>query len=152
MTLADVIARVESDGNQYAQRFERLHLGVSGSALLNRIATINRCSNATADVYASLSHGLFQIMGFRLYGDRTKDSRNIGYEKSLGVFMNSPEEQTTVFMDYARRAEILFTPDELLTEPVKLARFAERYNGPANVVEYSQRVLGAIRALLIPPR
>ena len=145
MELADVIAQLESNGNQYAQRFERLHLGASSRGLLARIATANKCSSATADVFAAMSHGLYQIMGFRLYGDPSTNKKNLGYTGSIASFLAQPTTQKILFYRYCEQSEILFSIDELITDAVKRAKFAEVYNGPENVSAYSTRILAAIR-------
>lgn len=150
MDLADVVAQVESNGNQYAQRFERLHLGASLPPLLSRIVAANRCSQATADVYAAMSHGLFQIMGFRLYGDSNRDPRNLDYNGSISKYLASPSVQRESFEKYCRQNHILFSVGDLIQDAAKRSRFAELYNGPANVSEYSSRLLAAIRAGTTP--
>lgn len=146
MDLADVISQVESNGNQFLQRFERLHLGASGPALLGRIMSANRCSQPTADVYASMSHGLFQIMGFRLYGDAARDRRNLEYGGSVAQYLASVPAQKNSFEKYCRQNGIHFTVGELIQDAVKRARFAEIYNGPRDVALYSSRILAAIHA------
>lgn len=150
MELADVIAKVESGGNQWAQRFERLHLGASSPQLLARISSANKCSQATADVYAAMSHGLFQLMGFRLYGDPQRDRRNLNYSGTVAAFMNSAELQREYFRKYCDQNGILFTVDDLIRDAVKRSKFAEVYNGPANIPNYSTQILAAIRSGPIP--
>lgn len=150
MELADVIAKVESNGNQFAQRFERLHLGASPSPLLGRIANANKCSTATADVYAAMSHGYFQLMGFRLYGEPSRDPRNVGYTGSVAAFLNDAGKQRELFRRYCEQNKIAFTVGEIISDPVKRSRFASIYNGPANVAEYSTRILAAIHAGTTP--
>src|SRR5258707_128223 len=129
MELADVIARIESSGNQWAQRFERLHLGASGPTLLSRIVAANKCSDATADVYASMSHGLFQLMGFRLYGDPARDTRNLGYAGSVWGFLADANLQRQFFTTYCERNGIAISVGDLIRDAAARARFATIYNG-----------------------
>src|SRR5690349_1074040 len=92
MELADVVAKVESGGNQFAQRFERLHLGATNQGTIARIMVAHdrKISAGTADVYAAMSHGLFQIMGFELWGPL------IAYDRPLWQFMNSADDQKMI--------------------------------------------------------
>lgn len=147
MELADVIERIESSGNQYAQRFERLHLGVSKPALLAAIQAANRCSIATADVFASMSHGLYQLMGFRLYGDPKETHKNFGYRGGIVAFLNDRTLQRSLFTGYVVAAGVNFSIAELISDPAKRAKFAEEYNGPGAIADYSQKILSAIRSL-----
>lgn len=147
MEVADIISRIESSGDQYAQRFERLHLGVSSPALLAVIMAANKCSQGTADVYAAMSHGLFQLMGFRLYGDQTRDKRNVGYRGRLIDYLMDADLQRKMFAQYCRAAAIDFTPSDLAGNAALREKFALEYNGPADVADYADRIRAACIAL-----
>lgn len=146
MNLADVIAMIESGGNQYAQRFERAHLG-EHAELISIIGPANRISIATADVYAAMSHGLFQIMGFRLYGDKSASPRNLGYAGSLWKFLTDADLQREYFALYCARTKIDFTVDQLRADETRRALFAREYNGPGNVAAYSKKLLDTIERM-----
>lgn len=149
MNIAAVIARVESAGNQYAQRFEKLHLGVTSQSTLKRIVATHhgRISSNTADVYASMSHGLYQIMGFELWGPVML------YPKTLWEFLTSPDEQNAALAKFLELDGFKkLTVDDLRMQGTR-DHFAHLYNGPNNVAEYSARILKAITdldALTIP--
>lgn len=92
-------------------------------------------------------------MGFRLYGDSQRDPRNLDYSGSIAAYLGSATLQRSTFEKYCRQNNVLFTVGELIQDAAKRARFAETYNGPANVSEYSTRLLAAIRAgsTALPP-
>jgi hypothetical protein len=141
MDLATVIAQVESSGNQYAQRFEKLHLGATRSSIIVRTMAHNGCSLATADVYCAMSHGLFQIMGYMLYGDA------IAYDKSLWTFMTDRNEQVAVFNKFLKLDLLDEFNVEDFANDKKARTFASLYNGPNNTDEYIARIRAAIIAL-----
>lgn len=143
MELAKVIALVESNNNQFAQRFERLHLGATNPGTIARIikAHDNKISMATADVYAAMSHGLFQLMGFQLYGPVLK------YTKPLWTFLNSRDEQLAALQLYLTADNLQTLTAEDLKQQATRDHFALCYNGPGNVAAYSVRLLSAVGAL-----
>lgn len=146
LAVADVISRIESDNNQYAQRFEKLHLGVTKPSVLTRIINAHggpgRISRNTADCYASMSHGMFQLMGFNLYGDK------LGHTKPLWSFMNDKALQRETFERYRILWGLqMFTVSDLKYDSVKREHFAREYNGPNNVADYGAKILVAIAAL-----
>ena len=96
MQIADVIAHIESSGIQWVQRFEPVQYKASSSGLRAKVARFNNCSLPTADVYCAMSHGLYQIMGFNLYGAA------LNYQKSVFEFLNSPADQLAMFNAYLR--------------------------------------------------
>lgn len=142
MDIADVIAQVETGQKQYAQRFEQLHYKVSNPGLVARVVRVNDVSLNTADVYLAMSHGLFQIMGYELYGDK------IAYQKPLWEFMISIAEQRAVFWKFLALDHLdHYTADTLRDDPAGRGIFARLYNGPANIPEYSQRIVDSIAFL-----
>lgn len=148
MNLADIIAHIESNNNQYAQRFEKLHLGASSPTLLSNIVKAHggQLSLNTADVYAAMSHGLFQIMGFRLWGDASRDTRNLSYKGTLWDFLINTDLQRSLFQSYCEQNAIAFRPEQL-EETVVRENFATIYNGPGNVEVYADRIAVALHAL-----
>ena len=144
ITLAQVIARVESADNPYALRFEPatyLNIGQSRFDLARAAAkSVNKCSIDTANVILSTSWGRFQIMGFNLYAKATH---------CVGEYMASDAAQLFALSDML--APWAMSPDDnadwILTNPQRVASLATRYNGPGNVADYSALLVAAYKAL-----
>lgn len=146
LAVADIIGRIESGGNQYAQRFEKLHLGVTKPSVITRIINshggLAKISRSTADCYASMSHGAYQLMGFNLYGDK------IGCARPLWEFMNDKALQRETFERYLILWGLqMFSVSDLKHDTAKREHFAREYNGPNNIPDYSARIIAAIAAL-----
>lgn len=144
--IADVIASIESSGNQFAQRFEKLHQGTTRASVINNIIAAHggpgKLSDATADIYAACSHGLFQIMGYMLYGP------TIDYHKPLWVFLTQASEQKAVFNKFLMLDNLdKLTIDDLKNDHVKRDHFAALYNGPGDIADYSAKMLATITQL-----
>jgi len=141
-TLARVIATVESGPFPYAMRFENSlwdHPAQMPSASIRPAMVANRCNAVTAQMICATSWGLFQIMGFNLYG-------SLGLTIAIGPFLFDTEQQFNAFNKFVRlngfdAANFDFT-DEALVE-----RFSRSYNGPGDVANYSQKMLRAYRNL-----
>lgn len=138
MKLPDLIARVESAGRPWAMRFEPAVWERRGkhASMINAwepAKRANHCSGATADVINATSWGLYQIMGFNLYG-------RLGLDIPVGEFLAHPEVQFSAFRMYCERARI-WTPDDVpLTDDLWLHRFAVAYNGPGAPDAYVKRM------------
>lgn len=143
MDLATIIGTIESDMDRRAMRFEPVVYGRNIHPDANEIAVkihqINRCSLATASVIYSTSWGIFQFMGFTIYG--------LGYDKHIIDFIDSPEDQGKLFDQYLSKNSIAFSIDELKNDLGKRQLFALHYNGPGNVDDYADRILKAIQIL-----
>ena len=145
ITLAQVIARVESADNPYALRFEPatyLNIGQSRFDIARERAKLaNKVSTDTANVILSTSWGRFQIMGFNLYAK----------ESTPGIIAFAVSDSAQKIALASMLAPWAMSPDEdaswILSSPDRLAAFATRYNGPGNVADYSLRLVGAYKAL-----
>ena len=135
LDLPRLIARVESADNQWAMRseqhvFERRKFN---SALMDVTVKANRCSRYTARWILSTSWGLYQIMGFNLYGF-------LGWKKPVGELLASSFEQCNLFMHYCDTNGIWRAGDPREADDVWLLRFATAYNGPGAPLVYRGRM------------
>ncbi len=80
-------------------------------------------------------------MGFNLY-----DKDLCDYRSSIVDFLYSKVAQCAALSKFLKADLIGYEPRELL-DPVKRAHFAEKYNGPGNVTDYSAKILAAAIAL-----
>ena len=138
--LARVIAQVESSGQICAVRFEPSVYAdcPQSSGIVSKIARLNFCDIQTARVIYSTSYGLYQIMGFNLYG-------GLGYENPILQFWENAGEQEKMFTQFLNDNEIDFTWKALKDSPDLLRHFAATYNGDAGA--YSASMLRAARIL-----
>jgi len=135
-SLADLIAQVESAGNQFAVRFESAYVP-NGVNVLN-MARKCQISQSTAYTLCKMSFGLFQIMGSNLVG--------MGLQVSPIEYCSDSIMQVDFFNRYCIANHINFTLDEILNDETKRKQFAHNYNGPGNVVNYSQILLDVYKA------
>jgi hypothetical protein len=141
-TLSKVIATIESGPFPYAMRFENSlwdHPAQMPSASIRPAMVANRCNAVTAQMICATSWGLFQIMGFNLYG-------SLGLTIAVGPYLFDTEQQVFAFNKFVRlngfdAANFDFT-DEALIE-----RFARSYNGPGDVANYAAKMKAAYAAL-----
>ena len=134
--LSDVVAQVESGRRVEAVRFEKgdyLGFGCRQDVLRKIIARNPSCSPETAGMIYWTSWGLFQLMGFNLYGSF------IDFSNPLLEFWRDPEQQLTVFRKFISDAAYQDT-DASTWQPSQWAAFARFYNGPGNVADYTNRL------------
>ena len=118
-TLADVIARVESNNNKYALRFEP---GWKvGQQLVVQVATINKCDVVTSMTVCKTSFGAYQVMGSNLY--------YLGLTQPIGAFLNDTALQQLFFIAFLQSRNIDFELDDVLDNEEKDRLFALHYNG-----------------------
>ena len=130
ITLADLIAQVESNGNQYAVRFEP-HFTPSDRNIF-KMANLCKCSNETARVLCSMSFGYYQIMGNNL----------ISLDLMITPFQfMAYTGQEIYFNRYCIRNNCEYTLDDVINDESKRLDFARKYNGPGNVEAYAQRII-----------
>jgi hypothetical protein len=141
-TLAKVIATVESGPFQYAVRFESgMFAGKVGplSAAETACMKANRCSSITARMICCTSWGLFQIMGFNLYGP-------LALQIPVGSFMFDTETQFDTFRKFVTLNG--FDPENFdCTDEALIERFARSYNGPGDVANYAAKMKAAFASL-----
>lgn len=145
LSLATIIARVESSNNPSALRFEWLTFSgrmIANSAsieILKNIAKINDCSADTAKMIYSTSWGFFQIMGFALYGD-------LGYEQPVATYFEDHDAQYAMFAKFVQARNINYGVNELAASRLTRVKFGTVYNGDgedyANEIESSLKFYG----------
>ena len=149
VTLAQVIKQVESASGRALVRFEpdcykALQIGQAhlyASDPLGTLATIeraNRCSPATAEMLFASSWGLYQDMGFELWGELMPNV-------TVWDWLAQVELQDGAFIDWCKRRQ--FDPQGPLPSDSECARFAHAYNGPGDVVRYVNLMQAASAAL-----
>lgn len=131
-----IIASIESNRRIHAMRFEpRVYNTInSTSALLisrNRAQIENFCTNQTAAVICATSWGMFQIMGFDLYGICRIQSDIIAY-------CNNESAQHYAFQTFCGRH--ILTLDDLDNRS-KVEDFAAFYNGEAGRITYADKIM-----------
>lgn len=141
-TLARVIATVESGPFPYAMRFEPAlweRPAIMPAQSIRPAQVANKCSAATAQMICATSWGLFQIMGFNLYG-------SLGIGIAIGPYLFDAEQQFNAFTRFVTLngfdpANFDFSNDTLIHA------FARSYNGPGDVEAYAAKMKAAFAAL-----
>jgi hypothetical protein len=129
--LGQIIMHVESSGFSGALRFEpKVYDGIKSVETgpefdtIAKIARLNICNIDTARILYATSFGLYQIMGYNLYG--------MGLHRSISDFLAGPNArilQDAMFAKFLAGRGINFTWKEMLVDPDKLNLFALHYNG-----------------------
>ncbi|HUW47003.1 MAG TPA: N-acetylmuramidase domain-containing protein [Dehalococcoidia bacterium] len=127
-TLADLIAQVESGGNQYALRFESAHNPYDNK--IATMATLCKCSRVTAKVLCQMSFGLFQIMGDNLV--------DLGLSTNVFLYCDSIATQNEMFNRYCIHNNCEYTLDDILNDQSLCLDFAKKYNGPGQPEVYAK--------------
>lgn len=122
-SMSDLIAQVESSGNQFAIKFEPAW-SYTTPANIQRCADKMKCNEVTAKNLLCNSWGLFQIMGSVLY-----DLSSPGYEPNLFAYLNSLTTQGDYFMHFNAKYCGGVTLEEFLTDKERAFEFCHRYNG-----------------------
>ena len=129
--LADLIAEVESGGNQYALRFEKGYIPQDQN--VETMSTINKCSKITAEILCKMSFGLFQIMGNNLI--------SLGLSINVFKYCNSVAAQEQMFSRYCIRNNCEYSLDDILNDETKRLDFAKKYNGPGQPDVYAKYLI-----------
>lgn len=130
-TLAELIARVESDNNQFAVRFEpAYHPNPDHVSTLANLAKIGYHS---AEILCAFSFGYYQIMGDNLIG--------MGLQCSPIEYCCLPGLQLVMFTKYCSDNNCDYSLDDIINDQSKREDFAKKYNGPGNIMAYSSRIL-----------
>ena len=122
-SLAQLIAQVESSGDQYAYRFEPAYEPRGQD--INEMLQMCHCSYESAKILVASSFGLYQIMGFNLLA--------LGLKLSPLKYCAVPELQTQFFNEFIFKHGIAYTLDEVVNDVQKRLDFAGKYNGNADV-------------------
>jgi hypothetical protein len=143
---ADIIAQVESSGNPYAYRFEptvfdSLRVGALTPVhlvIINKIMKIHSCNQSSAEVIYSSSYGLYQLMGFNIYGE-------CGYDKSIFAYLNDSLTQTALFESLLSHMGLSdITASMLAGNEFARHEFGLRYNGS---IAYENGIVEACKHL-----
>lgn len=136
ITLAGLIAQVESSGNLYAVHLDPTHQ--SDSEIIEKCAHYNLCTLTTASALCKMSWGLFQIEGDSLYSD-------CGIQLSVGAYMASAAAQYGAFNSFIAKRKINYTLADVLNSEIERLNFAHHYNG--DPTGYAARMLGVYAQL-----
>lgn len=136
LDLAGLIAQVESDGNQYAVRFEPAYNAHQNDIII--MENLAKCNYSTAKILCSMSWGSYQIMGDNLI--------HLGLSISPFEYLESPAIQREFFDAYCMADHLDMTLNDVLGNPEKRMLFARLYNGPGNVPEYCNRILAVAKS------
>ena len=135
-SLADLIAQVESAGNQFACRIEPLYVPKGANVI--KLAALAHISQSTAYALCKMSWGMFQEMGSNLI--------DAGLNVSTIEFASDTIMQIDYFDKYCTTNHIKFTLNDVINDEAKRNLFAHNYNGPGNVQVYSKRMLDIYEA------
>lgn len=131
-TVADLIAQAESSGNQYACRFEAGYQPNPGH--ISKMQTLIKGSMRTANVFCSMSWGLFQIMGDNLI--------KLGLDRSPIEYCNDPALQLEFFNRYCQMAMCeQYSLSDIISNESDRLDFARKYNGPGQPEVYGDYLL-----------
>lgn len=141
-TLARVISQIESSNNPRALRFEpAVYSGLKANHLItdaeNSIMSIHDCTRETAEIIYSTSFGLYQIMGFNLWGE-------LDYTQTLFNYVADENAQYDMFCEFLQRKQIAFDLSDLLKNKSNLDRFAILYNGS---LSYADAIISTARMM-----
>lgn len=142
LQLFTLLARVESNAEQFAVRFEPAHTSSPAhiAQMVNACGGPGQCSLRTAVVLCSMSFGLYQIMGDELMAMR------MPYSPLEMIADSAKQDQwltTYLTMDSLQHV----TADDIGNDEAIREHFATLYNGPGNVAAYSARLLSAYQEL-----
>ena len=142
MTLAEVIKQVESNGNQYALRFEPIAFrNWPWSDNMTLIQQVHNCSASTAKMIACTSWGAYQIMGDNIWNPKV-----CGFPAPVITFLNTGLSQDTSFHGFLIAKGINYSLEDILGDEAKMTNFVTHWNGPGNVEVYSALVRKAAGA------
>lgn len=145
LSLADLVAYIESRGSNSAIRFEPdtynkftngAPIPKEASVILARIRTANNCSIHTAAMIYSSSWGKFQLMGFNVYAD-------VDYSRPVGEFLCCQTDQNARFAAFLKRNGLFnYNPAMLAQDQAQRSHFAMAYNGS---IDYANAIIGALK-------
>ena len=125
LPLARVISQIESSNLPDAIRFEpaiyQKFATASPHRMIRSIQLMHDCDLATANMLASTSWGLYQIMGYNLI--------DLGLDVTFFQYLDNSNLQKVFFLKFVNDHNINFTTAEVYTDQEKGVRFAETYNG-----------------------
>lgn len=145
LSLADLVAYIESRGSNSAIRFEpdtynkfttSANVSKAARVILARIQTVNKCSVHTAAMIYSSSWGKFQLMGFNVYAEPDA-------VLPVGEFLACQSVQVASFVGFLKRNGLAdYTPESLARDQAVRLHFAITYNG---AIGYADLIVGALK-------
>ena len=127
LPLSRVISQIESGNLPDAIRFEPTvysrYATISPNEIIRKIQILHDCDLSTANMLASTSWGLYQIMGYNMI--------QLGLDISFFNYLNSTNLQLVYFLKFVNQHNINYTTAEIYNSQVKGTHFAETYNGSA---------------------
>lgn len=131
LKIAHVLSLLESSIRKNAIRFEPVEFQrLCNPDIINKIASIHHCTQATAKIVYCMSFGYYQIMGFNLYGNI------LDYQKSIFEFVDSPIDQFDMLSRFLKMIGFPEGPD--FDNPENMLEFATRYNGSGDAPNYAK--------------
>jgi hypothetical protein len=140
------IARIESNGFQFAMRFEPHKYEARDrhpSSIIARIKGANKCSGHTASVIYSTSYGLYQIMGFNLYSGSSPVAL-----VPVGEYMGNVSFQRESVVKFLEAAHLLKYSAVDLLNVGPSEEFTKAYNGPGNIAAYSAKLRNVLKTII----
>lgn len=141
IALETVLATVESDTRQLAIRFEDalfMRPDRHNKFTIQRIKAIHKISTATATMLYCTSFGLYQLMGFNLWGE------SLNYKGTFADFLNTTADQDAMLKKFLTTISMSQLTGSDLHDTVKREKLARYYNGSGNVPAYSAKLLDAL--------
>lgn len=138
--LATIISMVESSGNPRAMRFEpTAFANWPWSDTMGIIKAKHGCSEATARMIACTSWGQYQLMAENIFA-RNMTAYQVN-PTDVFSFVSDTALQEQAFHAFLQIRGIDFTLDDILSDPQKMRKFVERYNGPGDIDAYTKRIM-----------
>lgn len=137
--LASVIKAIESGGNPHRPRFEyHAFIAWPWTPVYDRITDKHLCSRDTAQMIATTSWGVYQMLGINIF-----DPAISGVDPDdIFAYVADAAMQDASFAGFLKAKAIDWTLEELLGDADKMQKFCAAWNGPANTATYA----GLIRA------
>jgi len=143
ITIAQIIAQVESAGKPFEMRFEpSVYAGRKSLSIIDTIIQANDCDKDTATVFYAMSFGLYQIMGYNLYDPSGK----FRLRAPIATYMNDAKAQLAAFNAFTAGHDAGWDGERF--DNAKGLEFARFYNGPGNVAAYFNAMKAAAQKLL----
>lgn len=127
-TTAQLIARIESNNNAHAMRYEPAFR--IDELTLTKARKYQKVTHATAGIILKTSWGKYQMMGYNIYF--------LGYQSDIIDFCTNMSHQDKMFQEFLEYHNINYTLEELKTDETKRNHFAKVYNGS---LSYADKIL-----------
>ena len=143
VTIAQIIAQVESASRPFEMRFEpSVYARSKTLSIVDTIIQANDCDKATAEIFYAMSFGLYQIMGYNLYDPADK----FRLRTPIATYMNDAKAQLAAFDAFTAGHDSGWDGERF--DNAKGMEFARFYTGPGNVAGYFNDMKAAAQKLL----